>query len=538
MRELEQGVRLDPTCAEAHYDLGISLTSVGRLDEAHDAYRDAVALNPNFADAHNNLGAIATALGRLDDAAAAFRAALRIRPAMAATHSNLAGVYEWQARHDDALAAHRRAIELAPESAGAHGNCLFTLLFHPGYDARMLREAHDDWNRRHVEPLRSHIAGHRNDPSPERRLRVGYVCGLFRDHVLGRYLMPLLREHDRSAVDVICYSSNRHNDAMTGRFREVAAGWREIGVMPDDAAAHLIRHDGIDVLVDANLHMEGNRLLVFARKPAPVQVTFAGYPGSTGLETMDYRLTDAYLDPPGMFDAAYIERSWRLPDTFWCYDPLGTDVAVGALPAKARGYVTFGCLNNFSKINDAVLCLWARVLDAVPRSRLLILAHDGDHRRHALDVLNARGVERSRVEFASYRPRELYLALFNQIDVSLDTVPYNGHTTSLDSLWMGVPVVTLVGKTVVGRAGASQLTNLRLAELIARTADEYVAIASALARDVERLAALRQTLRGRMQSSPLMDAPRFARGVEAAYRDMWRRWCAGNGPSAGGAGPW
>ncbi|HET7032184.1 MAG TPA: tetratricopeptide repeat protein, partial [Casimicrobiaceae bacterium] len=534
VQELEKAIRLDPTRAETHYDLGISLAGVGRFVDAFDAYRKAIALNPDFAEAHNNLGAVAKALGRLDDSAAAFRAALRIRPEFAEALSNLAGVYEWQARHDDALVVHARAIELAPESAAARGNRLFTLLFHPDYDAAMLRDAHDEWNRRHAQPLHIHIAPHANDRSPDRRLRIGYLCGLFRDHVVGRNLIPLLREHDRSGFDIICYSNNRHEDAITERFREMATGWREIGAMQDDAVAQRIRSDAIDVLVDANLHMDGNRLLVFARKPAPVQVTFAGYPGSTGLETIDYRLTDVYLDAPGTSDASYIERSWRLPETFWCYDPMGIDIEVGPLPATTRGHVTFGCFNNFSKINEPILRLWARVLGAVPRSRLLLLAQEGEHRRRALDVLNAQGVERDRIEFASYLPREQYLALFRQIDISLDTVPYNGHTTSLDSLWMGVPVVTMVGNTVVGRAGVSQLTNLRLPELIARSADEYVAVASALAQDIDRLTGLRGMLRQRMQSSPLMDAPRFARSIETAYREMWRRWCAGGGTSARG----
>jgi predicted O-linked N-acetylglucosamine transferase (SPINDLY family) len=294
----------------------------------------------------------------------------------------------------------------------------------------------------------------------------------------------------------------------------------------------LIRRDAIDVLVDTTLHMEGNRLLVFARKPAPVQVTFAGYPGSTGLETMDYRLTDVHLDAPGMHDTSYIEQSCWLQDTFWCYDPCGADTSVGALPAETRGYITFGCLNNLSKTNGGVLDLWARVLCAVPRSRLIMLAHEGSHRQRALDTLTARGVKPDRVEFAGYRSRGRYLELFRRIDISLDTVPYNGHTTSLDSFWMGVPVVTLVGGTVVGRAGASQLMNLRLPELIARTPDQYVALASALAEDVARLTTLRRTLRERMRNSPLMDAPRFARAVETAYREMWRRWCAGIAPSA------
>jgi protein O-GlcNAc transferase len=533
VRILEQAAKLDPDRPEVHYNLANALTHVGRLEDGIADYRRAIALNPAFTEAHNNLGSAAKSLGKLDDAVAAFQAAARLQPTWSPTYSNLAGVYELQARHDDALATHRRAIALAPTSPVAHGNLLFTMLFHPGSDAAALLREHTDWNRRLGDLGQVQAGPYANDRSTQRRLRVGYVCGLFRDHVLGRYLMPLLREHDRAAIDVICYSNNRSNDAMTDRFRQVAGAWREISILSDDAMAALIRRDAVDILVDTTLHMEGNRLLVFARRPAPVQVTFAGYPGSTGLEAMDYRFTDIHLDPPGMHDASYIEKSWRLPDTFWCYDPLGVDVETGPLPADAAGYVTFGCMNNFSKTNERVLRLWARVLGALPASRLLVLAHEGGHRQRALDLLRALGIESNRVEFVGYRSREDYLALFQRVDISLDTLPYNGHTTSLDSLWMGVPVVTLAGQTVVGRAGVSQLNNLHLRTLIARTPDEYVAIASTLAADLPALRALRLALRQRMQRSPLMDSPRFARNIESAYREMWRRWCRGLAPAAG-----
>ena len=253
--------------------------------------------------------------------------------------------------------------------------------------------------------------------------------------------------------------------------------------------------DRIDILVDVTLHMARNRLPVFARKPAPVQVTFAGYPGTTGLSTIDYRLTDPYLDPPRPRRRLYAERSVRLPDTFWCYDPLDSQPAVNALPALARGIVTFGCLNNFCKVNAVVLKLWAKVLKAVQRSRLTLLADEGTHCRHTLEVLAAEGVDRDRVKFVGHQPRPHYLRYYHGLDIALDTVPYNGHTTSLDALWLGVPVVTLVGPTVVGRAGLSQLTNLGLPGLIARSAEEFVGIAAGLAGDLPRLAGLRATLR-------------------------------------------
>jgi predicted O-linked N-acetylglucosamine transferase (SPINDLY family) len=370
------------------------------------------------------------------------------------------------------------------------------------------------------------IQPHPNDRSTDRRLRVGYVSPDFRSHVVGRNLLPLFQEHDHQRFEILCYADTRRPDELTNRFRGYADAWRDTAGLTDGQLAERIREDRVDILVDLTVHMAHNRLLVFARKPCPVQVTFAGYPGTTGLSTIDYRLTDPYLDPPELYDHDYSEESIRLPDSFWCYDPLQSEPAVNALPAREKGYISFGCLNNFCKVNTPVLKIWARVLKAVDRSRLMILAGEGTHRQHTLDLLVEEGVARDRVTFVARRPRAQYLRYYHDIDVGLDTVPYNGHTTSLDSFWMGVPVVTLVGPTVVGRAGLCQLMNLGLPELIASSPEQYVHVAAELAQDLCRLSELRATLRDRMQASPLMDAPRFARNIEAAYREMWRRWCA------------
>jgi predicted O-linked N-acetylglucosamine transferase (SPINDLY family) len=278
--------------------------------------------------------------------------------------------------------------------------------------------------------------------------------------------------------------------------------------------------------------MARNRLLVFARKPAPVQVTFAGYPGTTGLSAIDYRLTDPYLDPPGCDETCYVEESVRLPETFWCYDPADDGPAVGTLPARANGSVMFGCLNHFAKVNAAVLALWGRVLRAVAGARLLMLVSEDRNRRDIRERLVKEGVAPDRVAFVAQKPHREYLETYHGIDLVLDTFPYNGHTTSLDALWMGVPVVTLVGPTVVGRAGLSQLTNLGLSELAAATPEQFVEIAVALAGDLRRLGDLRAILRERMKCSALMDAPRFARGIDATYRAMWQRWCAKHADNA------
>jgi predicted O-linked N-acetylglucosamine transferase (SPINDLY family) len=272
------------------------------------------------------------------------------------------------------------------------------------------------------------------------------------------------------------------------------------------------------------MHMDRNRLLVFARKTAPVQVTWLAYPGTTGLTTMDYRLSDPHLDPPGA-EQFYVEKTVRLPDSFWCYDPLATGPAVSPLPALAAGHVTFGCLNNFAKVTEVTLEIWAKVLSRIADSRLILLAPGGSARRRVLGALARNGVAADRIEFIERQSRPDYLQTYHRIDLCLDTTPYTGHTTSLDSLWMGVPPITLAGVTAVSRGGLSLLSNLGLERLVAKTADEFVELASQISVDKDALNELRLGLRDRMEKSPLMDAPRFARNIESVYRQIWAVWC-------------
>jgi protein O-GlcNAc transferase len=335
-----------------------------------------------------------------------------------------------------------------------------------------------------------------------------------------------MQNHGHQEAEVFCYSQVREPDAFTHRLQQLSGHWRSTVGFTDEQVCKQVREDQIDILVDLKLHTPNNRLLVFALKPAPVQVTWLGYPGSTGLSTIDYRLSDPYLDPLDMDETIYSEKTIRLPDTFWCYHPLdGHDIPVNALPAQNAGTITFGCLNNFSKLNEGILALWAQVLRQVDGSRLLLLANRGAHQDRTRRFLSEREVDPQRVTFAPRQHRVDYFKLYHRVDVQLDSFPCNGHTTSLDSFWMGVPVVTLVGQTPFSRAGWSQLSNLGLTELAGHTPDQFVKIAVDLARDLPRLQTLRSTLRQRMEQSPLMDAPRFARNIEAAYRQMWRKWC-------------
>jgi predicted O-linked N-acetylglucosamine transferase (SPINDLY family) len=363
-------------------------------------------------------------------------------------------------------------------------------------------------------------------------LRIGYVAADFRDHCQSLFTVPFFSHHDHAQFEIFCYASVERPDDLTRRLASYADVWRDVRELDDEGLAQQIRADGIDILVDLAMHMADGRPLLFARKPAPVQVAWLAYPGTTGIEAIDYRLTDPNLDPldpldpqdspdrlnpadpqhtQSASDSHYSERSLRLPDSFWCYDPLTTEPAVNALPALSADSLTFGCLNNPCKLTDRTLTMWSAVLREVAQARLLLMTPAGNARQNLARRMERQGIDMQRVGFVPFQPRADYLRTYHQIDLGLDTFPYNGHTTSLDSLWMGVPVVTRVGETAVGRGGLSQLVNLGLGELAA---------------DRTRLAHLRQGLRSRMEQSPLTDGARFARNAEAAYRQMWQAWCA------------
>jgi len=515
---------IDPRHPETHFNLGNALVRQGLHSEAARSYSAALQSRPHFPEAQLNLGNVLNEMDQTDAAIAAYLEILAAHPGFADVFVNLAGAYKNLGRFAQSLDAYEQAIALQPANAGYLSNLLYLLHFHPGFNAPAIREEHRRWNDRFAVPLRSSIQPHRNVPDPSRRLKIGYVSSELHDHVIGRNLLPLFTHHDHPQFEIICYAAAQRPDGLTARLQSCADQWRDTIGLSDEALAQQIRADEVDILVDLSLHMAHNRLPVFARQPAPVQLTFAGYPASTGVETIQYRLTDPFLDPPGN-DSFYSEESIRLPDSFWCFDPIEEGPAPNPLPAATAGYITFGCLNNFCKVNDSVLDLWSRVLGQVPTSLLLLLAPRGQCREQILHFFSARNIDPARVEFLTKSPRREYLPWHHRIDLILDTFPYNGHTTSLDALWMGVPVVSLAGQHAVSRAGFSQMSNLGLTDLVAFTGDDYVRIATTLAGDLPRLAELRATLRSRLQASPLMDAPRFARHIEQAYRTLWERWC-------------
>jgi predicted O-linked N-acetylglucosamine transferase (SPINDLY family) len=449
---------------------------------------------------------------------------LRLDPRHPALHDNLANVLKDAGALEEAIAHYRRALELHPGNPVTHGNLAYALSFQCSEPEPILEECLR-WGTRFAAPLeRSKILPAR-DLSPERRLKVGHVSGDFREHCPSLFTLPLLAHHDRREVEIFCYSSVERPDTWTRRLASHADAWREVRALDDAALARLVSDERIDVLVDLNMHMAHGRPSLFARKPDPVQIAWLAYPGTTGIEAMDYRLSDPRLDPDD-FDRHYSERTLRLPDTFWCYDPQNEDLEVNEPPCLEKGHVTLGCFNNPCKLTDRTLALWGGVMRAIPDTRLALLAPPGRHRERLLVRLGAHGIEAQRLCFAEYRPRAEYLRSYHDVDFGLDTLPYNGHTTSLDALWMGIPIVTRLGETCVGRAALSQLFHLDLLDLVADSDTAFVAIAAALATDVERLRRLRRSLRETMRRSPLMDAARFAHHLEHAYRCAWRTHCS------------
>jgi protein O-GlcNAc transferase len=522
-----QAIAFNPGYAEAYSNLGNVLRDKEELDASVAACQQAIALNPNFAAAYSNLGNVLRDMGQADEAIAACEKALALNPNLPEAHNNLGNSLQDKGQLDEGIARYRQAIALWPEYAESHSNLVFALHYHPGYDPQAITEEHRAWSRQHAEPLRQFIRPHENYREANRTLRVGYVSADFRDHAVSRFLLPLFRHHDHEANQIICYSDVQNEDAVTDGLRACTDDWRRIVGMSDEGVAKMIRDDQIDILVDLAGHTMGNRLRVFARRPAPVQVAYLGYPGTTGLPEIDYRLSDPFADPPGQTEFLHSEKLWRLPVCNWCYDE--PEEAPEVRSSRMDGPICFGSFNKLAKASPAVMELWVAILKAAPDSRLMIksrgLGTQGI-RPQISRFFESRGILPERLEIRGGDPDvQSHLGFYNKLDIALDTYPYHGTTTTCEALWMGVPVVSLEGPSHVSRVGVSLLNAVGLPELIAQSAEEYVSIAVALAADLPRLTELRRTLRRRMRASPLMDAPKFARDVEAAYRGMWRAWC-------------
>ena len=528
-KSCREATSLKPDYHHAHFNLGIALEALGRLPEAEASFRRAIELEPDAYRAHTNLGNVLQAQRRLSEAEAAYRTALDIDATSAATHSNLGSALRELGRVEEAEESFRRAIALDPGFHAAHSNLLFTLNCTNRLSRTELFSEHREWAIRHETPLAAFRKPHGNARDPGRKLRIGYVSPDFRRHSVAYFIEPVLEAHDRAGFEVFCYSNVAIPDGMTRRLMGLSDSARNISAMTDAEAAERVRSDAIDILVDLAGHTSRGRLGLFALKPAPVQVAYLGYPNTSGIDAMDWRLTDVHADPAGDQDRFHSEQLARLPETFLCFRPAEEAPAVEASPHLAKGYVTFGSFNILSKITRGVVAVWARLLHRTPSSRLLM---------KATGLSDARARDRMLNEFAQYGigaerlsllPMDgdfaTHLARYHEVDIGLDPFPYNGTTTTLEALWMGVPVVSMAGNRHSARVGASILVNVGLEELIAPHLDGYLSLATNLANDSARLTRLREAMRGLVSASPLRDEARFARTLENEYRKMWRAWC-------------
>jgi len=525
----QKALALKPDFPEPHYNLGLARQELGRLEEAVASYRQAIKLNADYAKAYNGLGIALRRLGRLDEAAAAFRQVLRISPGLASANNNLGNVFLAQGHLPEALATYQKALAAKQDYSLAHSNILMTLNYFPDISQKDIYRESLQWADQHASRLLADEPVYTNTRDRERKLRIGYVSPDFRDHSVASFFEPVLRAHDREAVEVFCYANVKRPDAVTGRLQSQSDHWLSITGLADAAVAAQIRTDAIDLLVDLSGHTADNRLLVFARKPAPVQVSWLGYPNTTGMKAVDYRLTDAIADPAGTPDTLHSESLIRLQDGFLCYQPEESAPDVRELPCQELGYITFGSFNNLTKLNPEVVRCWAEILHLVKNSRLLLKSKHFSNeaiRSEFMQFFAAEGIAADRLELHGWMPsKHGHLELYNRLDIGLDPFPYNGTTTTCEALWMGVPVITLGGARHSSRVGASILSHVDLPDLIAESTDGYVQLAVSLANDHQQLAEMRHGLREHLQESVLLNSQVFTSTLESVYRQMWSRWC-------------
>jgi len=522
-----KALALKPDYAEVHCNMGLAFQDMGNLDDAVTGFHKALAIKPDYADAQSNLGAVLRDQGKLDDAVTHYHQALAANPDFAKAHSNLGVALQELGMVDEAAASFQKALAIKPDFAEAHSNLLFAEHYRPGHTMQSLSDLHGEWEMRHAQAFRSLWPAHVNAPDPERRLRIGFVSPDLGRHPVGYFVVRLLENLPRTDMETLAYSDRRGDD-LTERIEAATDVWRDVRGISDDHLAARITDDRIDILIDLAGHTSRNRLGVFARKPAPLQVTWAGYVATTGLAAMDYLLSDAHSTRADE-DRFHSETIIRMPDSWLCYDPPAYAPAVGALPCRENTHVTFGSFNNAAKINADVVALWADILNTVPDSRLLLKSKGMDSPSNVerlTSLFVGRGLDPSRLRLEGGSPHKDLLACYNQVDIALDPLPYSGGLTTMEALWMGVPVITLPGATFASRHSLSHLSTVGLPELIAGNRDDYVNIAVGLAGDLPGLADLRAGLRERMSASPLCDGRKFADGFAANLRDIWRRWCA------------
>jgi predicted O-linked N-acetylglucosamine transferase (SPINDLY family) len=524
----QKAVKLNPNLADVYCNLGSAFQEKGQLDETITCYQKAIKINPNLADVHCNLGRALQEKGQLDEAITCYQKAIKLNPNFYMAYNNLGGVLQDRGQLNEAEIYFRRVLQITPDNCKAYSNLLLNMNYNSRHNPQDIFSEHLLFAKKFAEPLSSAISPHTNEREPNRRLRIGYVSHDFRRHPVAYFIEPVLVAHSREHFEVFCYSDVSVPDDVTRRIQGYSDHWQSIVGMSDERVAESIKKDNIDILIDLAGHTANNRMLLFARKPAPIQVSWIGYLATTGLSTIDYKIVDNYTDPIGKTEQFYTEKLIRLPENSLCYLPDRDSPEVEPLPALSTGHITFGSFNNFAKVTPEVFTLWARVLNELPDSRLILKGNsfsDKTTSQRAINMFTERGISAERITLLLWDPSPKHLESYNQVDIGLDTFPFNGATTTCEALWMGVPVITLTGTAYHSRAGISLLANVGLLELIAKTHDEYIGIAINLASDIEKLQLLRKSLRDRMSHSPLTDAKRFTANLEMCYRKMWENWC-------------
>jgi len=523
-----KALEIDPEHPGALDNLSVALANQLRFAEAEDVCRRLLRIRPDYARGWNALGVILGQQRHVEDAERACREALRLTPNFPEACNNLGMALRDQGRVDEAADAFFRAVELHPQFHTAHSNALCCIQYQAHITPERILEEHLKWDRQHAGRFRPPWPAWHNDLTVDRPLRVGFVSPDLGCHPVGQFIVRLIESIDKDACHTICYSSRRTLDPISQRIRAAAGQWQNVIAMSDEALAEQIRADRVDVLIDLAGHTAGDRMLTFVRKPAPIQITWLGYTGTTGLEAMDYLLADPQQVPPEA-EAYYRERVLRLPDDYVVFDSLQQVPDVAPLPALTCGHFTFGSFNNPSKVSREVVRLWSRILTRLPNSRMILKfrGFDGPVTQQRYAAMFAEcGVDPSRVEMSGWLDRDEFLAFYHRVDLALDTFPYGGGLTTCEAMWMGVPVVTCPGQTFASRHSYTHLTTAGLSEYVARDFDQYVDLAVRAADDLPRLAALRSRLRQQVAASPLCDGARQARNLVTLLRQLWQDWVA------------
>lgn len=525
----QEAMRINPNDPTAYINIGIAMHNKGKFDDAITYLQKALLLNPNIEMTYNFLGFSMICQDRLTEAIQNFETSLRINPSSIIALSRLGQIFEKQGRVIEAENFFRRALQIQPHNIILHEVLLMNLLYSSRYDSRTIFTEHVQFAKQFEKPLQSFSSPSSFKKTLKRKLKIGYVSPDFRSHSVSYFIEPVLSSHDKEQFEVFCYSLSSEKDEVTTRLQKHVDHWQNIIKMSDEDAAKSIQTDEIDILVDLAGFTANNRILLFARKPAPIQVSWIGYPATTGLSTIDYKIVDNYTDPPGTSEQFYTENLIRMPESFLCYQPERTSPEVGSLPALASGHITFGSFNYFTKVSPEIFDLWIQILKRIPDSRMILKSKCFFDRltcEHVKNLFGQQGIESLRIDLFGWSPSiRAHLEMYNYIDIGLDTFPYNGTTTTCEALWMGVPVITLAGDTHRSRVGMSLLSNIGLPELIARDAEEYHEIAVQAAFDITKLKSLRNGLREKVAHSPLTNIKQFIINLENCYKDMWARYC-------------